>query len=179
MMKVTYGKGFEPTPRPVPLIAIDADSGEIVVPDSNPAAVRAWIMKLTETLLAMPGEKREFHVEHTIKDGMYMRKLFIPKGSLIIGKIHKLDCLNIVAQGDISVLTESGSARVRAGYTVVSPAGIQKVGYAHEDTVFINVFRTDEVDIDRIETAIAWDSYEAAGYTSVEHKGETKCQLHG
>lgn len=178
-MQVTYGKGFEPVTRAAPLIALDSITGEIVVPATGAAAVRAWIMDLTQALLAMPGEKREFGVEHTIKDGMYMRKLFIPKGSLIIGKIHKLDCLNIVAQGDISVVTESGSARVRAGYTVASPAGIQKVGYAHEDTIFINVFRTDEVEIDRIENAIAWDSYEAAGYTVHEYKGEGACQLHG
>lgn len=178
MMTVTYGKGFEPAPRAAPLIAIDSLTGEIVVPASGTAAVRAWIMDLTRTLLEMPGEKREFKVEHTVQDGMYMRKLFIPKGSLIVGKIHKLGCLNIVAQGDISVVTETGSARVRAGYTVVSPAGIQKVGYAHEDTVFINVFRTDEVDIERIENAIAWNSYEAAGYITAE-QGESVCQLHG
>lgn len=176
MMTVTYGKGFGPVQRPAPLIALDAETGEIVVPEGGSAAVRAWIVRLTKTLLAMPGEKREFAVEHTVKDGMYMRKLFIPKGSLIIGKIHKLDCLNIVAAGDISVVTESGSARVRAGYTVASPAGIQKVGYAHEDTVFINVFRTDETDIERIEEQIAWESYEAAGYTALEHEGELICQ---
>jgi len=175
MIKVTYSGVLAPVPKP--LITLDAETGEIVVPDRTPAAVRAWIMNLTRTMLAMPGEKREFHVEHTVKDGMYMRKLFIPKGSLIVGKIHKLDCLNIVAEGDISVLTETGSARVRAGFTVASPAGIQKVGYAHEDTIFINVFRTDETDINRIEDAIAWDSYEAAGYLTIE--GERQCQLHG
>lgn len=177
MMKVTYSGALASAPSVCPLVAIDADTGDIVVPDTEPAAVRAWIMNLTNTLLAMPGEKREFHVEHSIQDGMYMRKLFIPKGSLIVGKIHKLSCLNVVAQGDISILTESGSARVRAGYTVASPAGIQKVGYAHEDTIFINVFRTDETDIQRIEDAIAWDSYEAAGYVTIE--GEKQCQLHG
>jgi len=177
MIAVTYSGMLAPAPPVRPLIAIDAETGEIVVPDREPAAVRTWIMNLTHTMLAMPGEKREFHVEHTIKDGMYMRKLFIPKGSLIIGKVHKLDCLNIVAQGDISVLTETGSARLRAGFTVASPAGIQKVGYAHEDTIFINVFRTDETDVDRIEDVVAWESYEAAGYLTIE--GEKQCLLHG
>lgn len=175
-MRVTYSGAL--APKPTPLVLLDADTGQIVVPDGDPAAVRAWIMRLTDTLLSMPGAQREFDVEHTFQDGMYMRKLFIPKGSLIIGKIHKLDCLNIVAQGDISVLTETGSARVRAGYTVASPAGIQKVGYAHEDTVFINVFRTDETDVGRIEDVVAWESYEAAGYVAIE-QGEMKCQLHG
>lgn len=177
MTAVTYSGML--APRPAPLVLIDAESGQIVVPDSEPAAVRAWIMRLTDTLLAMPGVRQEFKVEHTFQDGMYLRKLFIPKGSLIVGKIHKLDCLNIVAQGDISVLTETGSARVRAGYTVASPAGIQKVGYAHEDTIFINVFRTDETDVESIEDAVAWSSYQAAGLITTDNQGETICQLHG
>lgn len=169
-ISVKYGKGFDVI---APLVSIDADTGEIIVPSGGPDAVRDWIVSLTQRLLAAPsGEKREFDVEHTIKDGMYMRKLFIPKGSLIIGKIHKVGCLNIVAMGDISIATESGSARVKAGYTVPSPAGLQKVGYAHENTIFINVFRTDETEISTIEQAIAWDSYEAAGYMKITEGDE-------
>lgn len=175
MIKVSYGKGFALAPQARPLVTLDPSTGLIVTPNGGPEVVRNWIMNLTRTMLAMPGEKREFRVEHEFKDGMYMRKLFIPKGSLVVGKIHKLDCLNIVAKGDISIVTESGAARVQAGYTVVSPAGIQKVGVAHEDTVFINVFRTDETDLEKIEAAIAWDSYEAAGQKYIE-QGDTTCQ---
>jgi hypothetical protein len=129
---------------------------------ADPAIVRARIRKLTTDLLALPSEdKREFEVKHTFLNGMYMRELFIPKGSLLVGKVHKLDCINIVSKGDISILTENGSARVTAGHSTVSPAGVQKVGFANEDTVFINVFRTDETDPERVEDVVAWDSYEA------------------
>ncbi len=179
-MQLTYGPRLreliaEPVHRRAhPLLPIDAATGLIVPPQGGPVEVRAWIRELTEKLLALPvAEKREFEVKHTFLNGMYMRELFIPKGSLLIGKIHKLPCLNVVSKGDISVLTESGSARVTAGYSVQSPAGIQKVGYAHEDTVFINVFRTDETDAATIEDAIAFDSYEAAQIT---HEGVFICQ---
>lgn len=127
----------------------------------DPVVVRKRIQQLTADLLALaPNEKREFEVKHTFLNGMYMRELFIPKGSLLVGKIHKLDCLNIVSKGDISILTETGSARVSAGYSVVSPAGIQKVGYAHEDTVFVNVFRADETDVEKIEDVVAFSDYD-------------------
>lgn len=145
------------------LIVVDAD-GAITFNHNgvDPAIVRERIKKLTNDLLALPaGEKREFEVKHTFLNGMYMRELFIPKGSLLVGKIHKLECLNIVSKGDISILTETGSARVTAGYSVVSPPGLQKVGFAHEDTVFVNIFRTDETDVERIEDVVAWDSYES------------------
>lgn len=156
-MKVTYGQGFAMT-RPGALLVLK--DGEVVfnVPDKSPAAIRAQIRALTSGLLASPGQ-REFDVEHTLIDGVYTRTLFIPKGSLLVGKIHLKECVNIVAKGDISVLTETGSGRFQAGHVAVSQAGIQKVGYAHQDTVFINVFRTDETDIEKIEAQVATTQY--------------------
>lgn len=156
-MKVTYGQGFAMT-RPGALLVLK--DGEVVfnVPDKSPAAIRAQIRALTSGLLASP-DQREFDVEHTLIDGVYTRTLFIPKGSLLVGKIHLKECVNIVAKGDISVLTETGSGRFQAGHIAVSQPGIQKVGYAHKDTVFINVFRTDETDIEKIEAQIATTEY--------------------
>lgn len=156
-MKVTYGNGFAMT-RPGALLVLK--DGEVVfnVPDKSPAAIRAQIRALTNGLLTSP-DKREFDVEHTLIEGVYTRTLFIPKGSLLVGKIHIKECVNIVAKGDISVLTETGSGRFKAGHVAISQPGIQKVGYAHEDTVFINVFRTDETDIEKIEAQIATTEY--------------------
>jgi hypothetical protein len=136
--------------------------GEVVfdVPDKSPAAIRAQIRAWTQGLLALPlSEQREFEVNHTLIDGVYTRTLFIPKGSMLVGKIHLKECVNIVAKGDISVLTETGMGRFQAGHVAVSKPGIQKVGYAHEDTVFINVFRTDETEIEKIEAEIATTQY--------------------
>lgn len=157
------------------LVAFD-DDGELCLIHSgeDPLVVRAKITQLKDELMAFPGEHLELPVEHIFAAGMYTRKLFIKKGTFLIGKIHRKECVNIVAQGDISVLTESGSMRVKAGYTVVSPAGIQKVGYAHEDTIFINVFLTNETDIEKIENEVACESYEALDNLLTE--GVTLCQ---
>lgn len=144
------------------LIVIDPET-DVAVFDVHPDPLvnRARITELANRMLALPDDqKMEFPVEHILLDGMYTRKLFIPKGSLLIGKIHKKSCINIVAAGDISVMTETGSKRVKAGFTLISPAGIQKVGYAHEDTIFINVFRTDETDIEKIEAEIACETFQ-------------------
>lgn len=121
-----------------------------------PEVMRARIDELKDQLIALNGANgAELPVEHVVADGMYLRKLFMPKGTLLVGKIHLKSCLNIVAFGDISVLTELGSARIKSGAVGVSGRGIQKVGFAHEDTMFINVFRTDEIDIEKIEAEIA------------------------
>lgn len=123
--------------------------------------IRANILALKDQLLALETGQCDLQVVHSIADGIYTRKLFIPKGCMLVGKIHKKQCMNIIAKGDITVMTETGCARVQAGYTVQSPAGVMKVGYAHEDTVFINVFRTDETDIAKIEDEIACESFDA------------------
>jgi len=124
------------------------------VPDKSPEVIRARIKDLAKKMLELP-EQTELPAEHMLIDGVYTRTLRIPKGTVLIGKIHLKECVNIVAKGDISILTETGAGRIQAGHVAVSGPGIQKLGYAHEDTVFINVFRTDETDIEKIENEIA------------------------
>jgi len=159
-MKVKYGQGFAMTRPGALLVLVD---GEVTfnVPDRSPAAIRKQIRTWTQSLLDLPAtEQREFDAQHTLIDGVYTRTLFIPKGSLLMGKVHLKECVNIVAKGDISVLTETGMGRFQAGHVAVSKPGIQKVGYAHQDTVFINVFRTDETDIEKIEAEVATTEYQ-------------------
>lgn len=132
-------------------------------------AVRAAIAARQAEMLVSP-LRVDLEVIETLEHGQYTRKVFIPKGCELVGKIHKKPCVNIVAKGDISIMTETGALRVQAGYTVTSPAGIQKIGYAHEDTIFINVFRTDETDISKMEADLI-----APDFESLECAKETVC----
>ncbi len=157
-MRVTYGAGFLPTVFDPGALLVRDRKGVMCfnVPDRTPAVIRARIKGFAQWLLSLPSDKlAEFEVEHTILDGTYTRKLYIPKDSILVGKIHLKACTNIVAKGDISVLTETGCGRFQAGHIAVSAPGIQKVGYAHEDTIFVNVFRTDKTSIEEIEAEIA------------------------
>lgn len=155
----------QPTPSAAmrALMRVDPDTGAITFHHGGtaPEVVRQFIRGMARDLLTLPGAPDGLPVEHLAADGMLARTMFIPKGMLLVGKIHKLDCLNIVAKGDISILTEHGSGRMVAGQQAVSPAGTQKIGFANKDTIFINVFRTDEARLEHIEDAIAWPSFEA------------------
>ena len=86
--------------------------------------------------------------------GVYARELSISKGSLIVGKVHKTEHFNIISKGDISVATKDGIMRIQAPYTFVSKAGIQKVVFAHEDTVWTTIHATNETDIDKLENEL-------------------------
>jgi len=132
---------------------------EIFGASSDQLHVRSEISALHKRMASV--EQVEIRHEETLAYGLYTRTIFIPKGVLLLGKIHKKPCVNIVLSGDISIGTETGELRAQAGYMVTSPAGMQKVGFAHEDTVFVNVFRTDETDITKIEADLIAESFEA------------------
>ncbi len=129
-------------------------------PGVDRQATRTAIAKRKDEMLASP-DLVSLPFTETLVDGLYTRTLFIPKGCELVGKIHRKPCVNIVAKGDITIMTESGHLRVQAGYTVTSPAGIQKIGYAHEDTIFINVFRTDVTELALIEDDLICENHDA------------------
>ena len=83
--------------------------------------------------------------------GVYARELFIPKGTVLTGKIHKYENLNVMLKGELSVLVGDKIVRVKAPFVIVSPPGTKRIAYAHEDTIWMTVHGTDETDMDKIE----------------------------
>jgi len=122
---------------------------------------REQIASFIADLLAATDDHMEFDVKHSFAPGMYIREMFIPKGSVVVGRVHRDECVNICPMGDIDIVSEAGDVRVVAPFTAVSAPGTQKIGYAHEDTVWINVFRTDETDIEKLEKALVYSDAEA------------------
>ena len=98
--------------------------------------------------------------KHYLAHGLYAREILIPKGTLLTGKIHLAEHLNIISKGDISVMTDEGIKRIKAPATIISQPGIKRVGYAHEDTVWTTIHACDETEIDKIEEALVVDSFE-------------------
>lgn len=94
----------------------------------------------------------EFEVVDHFSKGVYARELHIPAGTVLTGKVHKYENLNILSQGELSILMEDGSTvRVCAPYTVVSPPGTRRAAFAHSDCVWTTIHGTDEKDVDVIE----------------------------
>lgn len=104
--------------------------------------------------------KIEIPVEHHFSKDVYAREIKIPKGSFVIGKIHKFQNLNILSKGEISILSIDGVQRVKAPFTVVSSPGVKRVAYAHEDTVWTTIHGTAERDVEKIEEIFIAKTYE-------------------
>lgn len=93
----------------------------------------------------------ELKVINHFSYGVYARELHIPAGTLLTGDIHKLENLNILSQGVISVLTDEGVQKIEAPFTIVSPPGTKRIAYAHTDCVWTTIHGTHERNIDKIK----------------------------
>jgi len=138
------------------------DAG-VVTEMGNPE-IRKVILQVQECVSALPkaffGDNEQCPLKHSFADGIYMREIFIPKDTLLVGKIHKHSHPNIILKGDVSVLTEEGAKRIKAPCSMISPAGTKRVVYAHEDTVWVTFHVTKSQNLEEIEEEIIAKSYE-------------------
>jgi hypothetical protein len=128
------------------------------------ATFRDKITALEQSVMATPGAlvgntEELCPLQHYFADGMYVRQITIPKGTLIIGKIHKHSHPNFLLKGDVTFATEDGVMRVQGPMGMISPAGTKRAVYAHEDTVWATVHATSETDLDKIEEEVIAKSF--------------------
>lgn len=115
---------------------------------------REQIVRL-ERLMAEYGQQVEVETIHHHSDGLYGREIRIKAGTLLTGKVHRGEHLNIVSKGRITVWTEDGMKTVEAPFTLVSKPGTKRVGFAHTDTVWTTIHPNpeNERDLDKLEAA--------------------------
>jgi len=98
-------------------------------------------------------------VTHRFSKGVYLREIFMPKDTIIIGKIHATEHFNILLKGDVTVITAAGQERLKAPYTFISGAGVQKVVYMHTDCIWQTIHVTESTDLEQIEKEVIVESY--------------------
>ena len=121
----------------------------------NQLAARKTIQNLQQVLESSPAlttDMREF-TDHFFAPGVYLRTLFIPKGHVLVGAVHKYEALNILLKGKISVVTSSGERIVaEAPYIFLAKPG-QKAGYAITNVWYASVHPNEDniTDIKQLE----------------------------
>jgi hypothetical protein len=116
------------------------------------------ILALEKVLLTL--EQVECPVSHYHIDGVYVRSMFIPAGTVLTGAIHNKENVSILAQGTIRVTNGTESKVITAPYVMVDQSGIKRLGVAETDVTFINVWRTDLTDIDELEKELRSESFD-------------------
>lgn len=90
-------------------------------------------------------------VTHRFSEGLYIRELFMPAGTVAVGHFQNFRHYNVMLKGRVVVLNADGSkTELVAPYTFTAEPG-RKIGYVLEDMVWQNVYPTTETDIDKLE----------------------------
>jgi hypothetical protein len=96
----------------------------------------------------------------------YARQIFLPKGDVVVGKIHKHAHLNFIMKGKVSVATEFGKKYFEAPLIFISEPGLKRVVRAEEDTIWATVHLTEhhgEENLDKMEDEIIARTYQELG----------------
>jgi hypothetical protein len=100
---------------------------------------------------------------HTFVDGKYIRQMVIPKGTAIVGKIHKHDHPVFLISGSVIMYSEHGGKEHLSGpLCMESKAGVKRVILAMTDAVFITVHENADngQDLKKIEEFVIAPSFE-------------------
>jgi len=140
-------------------------------------ALEQVLLPSREQILTLETRMREFEqidcpLEHTFAPGSYGRTIQLPKGALVVGKIHKHAHLNIVSRGLVTVVTEFGRHEIDARERPVvftSQAGSKRALYCHEETWWTTVHLVESTDLAEIERdIIARDFVELDAFVASE-----------
>ncbi|MFN3453444.1 MAG: hypothetical protein ACK41T_00690 [Pseudobdellovibrio sp.] len=111
--------------------------------------ITEFIFKVEE--LSKKGEPVELPLRHHFSKDVYAREMFMPKGCLIVGKIHKHENLNILSAGEVTVISIDGVKRIKAPYTFVGSVGAKRIIFAHDDVIWTTIHGTNKTDLSEIE----------------------------
>ena len=103
-------------------------------------------------------------VLHHFGPGVYIREVRMPAGSLILGHRHKHKHTNILVSGRLKFLNEGGEVVELTAPAVITSNPGRKLAFILEDTVWQNVYATEERDIEKLESNLldksaAWAEY--------------------
>lgn len=93
-------------------------------------------------------------VDHTFLPGLYLRKVTMPEGAMVIGHEHLTRHTNVIIRGRVKVMIDGVTEELVAPYQFISEAGVRKTLYIVEETDWLTVHLTDETDIQKLEDSI-------------------------
>jgi hypothetical protein len=133
--------------------------------------LEAALMENSEELNLVVGDSEMFPLKHTFVDGLYIREMEIKKDHFAIGKLQKKEHLWMLLKGHLTITTINGTEDYFGPCYIKSDGGIKRAVYAHEDSIFVNIYPNpdNEKDLDKIE-----DTWIAKNYLEYEKYKQLK-----
>lgn len=92
---------------------------------------------------------------HKFGPGLYIREMYMKKGTFAVGEDHKIPSENIMLKGHVRMVNPDGTYVDVIAPVQFSGIGGRKVGYFMQDTVWLNIFATQIRDAEVLEEMIA------------------------
>ena len=107
------------------------------------------------------GDSDQFPLKHSFAHGIYVREMTMEKETFVLGKIHQEDHIWFLLTGHLMVKTDQGVEEYIAPCYVKAPGGSQRLIYALEKSIFVNVHTnpTNTQNIEQLETEIIAKNY--------------------
>ena len=102
-------------------------------------------------------------MRHYFGEGTYAREVFRDADSVIVSKIHRYSCINILLAGKMMVESEHENGTYEAPCVWVSPPGNERAIYYMTDCEFMTVHNnpTNTQDLGELERFLIAENYEA------------------
>lgn len=119
------------------------------------------VRRLQSELLKLP--QYEPKTDHYFAKGIYIRTIFSPAGTVIVGKEHKTEHFYVVLTGKVRVTTDNGVVELDAtknGPQVLTcPIGTKRAVFVMEDAWRMNVHSNPDnlTDLDELESLLIED----------------------
>lgn len=108
-----------------------------------------------EFALAKCFEEEESFVTNRFTEGLYIRQIFLKKGSTVVSKIHKTNHPFVILKGDVSVYSKNeGVVRYRGPMFGITYPGTRRILAIHEDTIWITFHPAEETTVEEVEQRI-------------------------
>lgn len=114
--------------------------------------------KLRTLEAAIPHVMEEVSVDdmtyHNWCKGLYARRMHLPAGTVLVGKMHKEENLFFLLLGSMVIYSDNGqTVRIDAPYMATSAPGTKRAGIALTDCIVMNIHPNpdDETELDVLE----------------------------
>jgi hypothetical protein len=99
---------------------------------------------LEASMMQFPDELIDAPLVHKFTEGMYIREIFMPAGSLWTSKIHKTEHPYVVSYGKVAVSIDADEwYEITAPYTGITTPGTRRVLFILEDCIWTTFHRID------------------------------------
>ena len=158
----------------VPDFAVSTEEHDAAIEIVRNTVTPEQVEELEGKLLELP--QVDVPVTHHFQDGIYMREITLPAGTIAIGASHVSDCINMMLTGCMSLMVGGEMMELRAPAIFTGKARERKVAYTKERSTFVTIHATTETNVDVLDATLTTksDTLKAYERRKLEEKALTE-----